>query len=98
MAEFTVDDVTYQMVSLDDIEQLTLGELEIIEEVGQTSLAEFAEGNIGSKAMIALVLVAMRRVDPAATVEMARKAKVGDLAKIGDDAVPPSAPAVVGLP
>lgn len=64
-------------ISLDE-DDLTLGELEILEEVvGQLDSENVSQ----AKMTVALTLVALRREDPSATVEDARAVKVSRLVR-----------------
>jgi hypothetical protein len=100
LAIFTVDGVTYPLVTQNE---LTFGELEVIEDVSGQSLRQI-EAEPSSKALMAFVLVSMRRVNPAASLDDVRKAGIAVLSDIeavvaepsGDDADPPSEPAPSG--
>lgn len=96
MPNFTVDGVEYPLVTQ---RELTFGELELIEEVAGQPLGEI-ESKPTTKALMAFVLVSMRRVNPDASLDDVRKAGVtvldGVAGEAEADADPPSAPATVG--
>lgn len=80
-----------------DLDSLTLGDLEAMEEALGTLPADFSEAGLKaagvgrSKMVVALALVALRRLDPAATLADARRLPVDALETKGDAAeVPPT--------
>lgn len=69
-----------------DLDRMTLGELEAIEEVaGTDAVVAMMAGRMTAKALIAVAYVVKRRDDPAFTLEDARALKVLAL-KQPDDA------------
>lgn len=69
-----------------DLDRMTLGELEAIEEVaGADAVVAMMAGRMTAKALIAVAYVVKRRDDPAFTLEDARALKVLAL-KQPDDA------------
>ncbi len=69
-----------------DLDRMTLGELELIEEVAGADAAQLMmSGRMTAKALIAVAYVVKRRDDPAFTLEDAKAMKVAAL-KQPDDA------------
>lgn len=102
MASFTVDGVEYELVSLDQMDDLMLDEVEILEEAG-ASLDDLTSGDVGVtiKLVKGLVLISMRRANPDATIRDAGRVKLSVLSALAEDvangdAVPPTAPASSG--
>ena len=63
-----------------DLDDLTLGELEEFEDITGQSFDQAQEGGFRSvKALIALVFLSRRKVDPAFTLDDARNTKVTSL-------------------
>ena len=97
MRSFTVDGVDYPLVTQ---KELTFGELELVEETAGQSLGEI-DKTPTTRALMAFVLVSMRRVNPAATLDDVRKAGITVLDAIAAedeaDADPPSVPATDGV-
>lgn len=60
-----------------DVNDLTLGEIEEMEQTAGVQLAEL--GNGSAKSTIALIWVSQRRADPSFTLEDARALKVTEL-------------------
>lgn len=60
-----------------NVEDLTLGEIEEMEQAAGLKLSEL--GNGSAKATIALIWISQRRLDPAFTLEDARALKVAEL-------------------
>ena len=107
VATFSVDGVEYELVSLDSIHDFTLGDLRVLEEEGGLKLSDLVDGDVGitTRLILALVLLSMRRVNPAASLADAEKVSIGvleslagdvatDEADVEADAVPPSTVAV----
>lgn len=79
MATFTVDGREYELVTLDQLADMELGDLEILEEVGGLDLSTLDDPDgipVTVKLVIALTYLSMRRSNPDATPELARQAKV----------------------
>ena len=108
MNEFTVNEKAYTLISLNDLSDLELGELEILEEIGGIDLDNLESVRITTKLMIALVWVSMLRTDPSAPLVDAKRVKLNVLntlaagmegATTGEDAAdPPTVPAANGVP
>jgi hypothetical protein len=77
-----------------DINDLDLGELEEFENIAGVPASSLANG-ISAKAMTALVYVSMKRTDPTATVEQARKVKLSAV-KFGGEPDPTESTASAG--
>ena len=106
MPSFVVDGQEYELVSFDQLDDMTLDEVEILEEAG-ASLDSLTAGDVGvtTKLVKGLVLISMRRVNPEATVQDAGRVKLSVLSVLAEsvanaegDAVPPTAPAGSGSP
>ncbi|MDP9388183.1 MAG: hypothetical protein M3Q48_09810 [Actinomycetota bacterium] len=67
-----------------DPDDLTLGEVEQLEELTGKPLGEMFNGAISAKAATALVYVIKRREDPAFTLDDARAFKIGGLNIAGE--------------
>ncbi len=71
------------------IEDMELGEIELIEEAIGLSISailrQFETQDYSAKVLIALVWLAIRRDDPAATMDTARKVKLVQIAAVDDD-------------
>jgi hypothetical protein len=88
VASFTVEDREYELITLDQLGDMELGDLEILEEVGGLDLGTLDDPDgvpVTVKLVIALTYVSMLRSNPDATPAMARRAKavgvVGSLAE-----------------
>jgi len=97
MPSFTIEGRDYELITLDQLPDMELGELEILEDVGGLDIAALDEGAaVTAKLVIALVFLSMRRANPDATVEDARRAKVSVVEALAaqianeDGAVPPT--------
>jgi hypothetical protein len=78
VATFTVEDREYELITLDQLADMELGELEILEEVGGLDLATLDDPDgvpVTVKLVIALTYLSMLRSNPDATPTMARRAK-----------------------
>ena len=67
-----------------DVNDLELGEVEFLEDESGLSLYELQDGNMTSKAVIAIVCLVKRREDPNYTMDDARKVKLSEL-EVGTD-------------
>jgi hypothetical protein len=78
VASFTVDGREYELITLDQLADMELGDLEILEEVGGLDLATLDDPDgvpVTIKLVVALTYVSMLKSNPDATLAMARKAK-----------------------
>ena len=104
MAGFTVDGVEYELLSFDNLDDFTLGDLRVLEEDGGLSLSALTAGEIQitARLVIALILLSMRRVNPAAVMSDAERVPMTVLEQLmaasaspaaveeAGDALPPS--------
>lgn len=72
-----------------DIDDLTIGELVLFEEVAEQTIAEIGEAP-SAKAIRALVLIELRRTDPDATVEQVDALKLDDIDITGGEELDPT--------
>lgn len=72
-----------------DIDDLTIGDLVLFEEVAGQTIAEIGKAP-SAKAIRALVLIELRRSDPAATVEQVDALKLDDIDITGGDELDPT--------
>ena len=73
-----------------DLDDLTFGEMELIEDKCGKTVAEVFSGSLSATAMRACAWVAMRRADPDATWESTADLSVGQFDLAGGDDVPPT--------
>lgn len=103
MPSFTIEGRKYELITLDNLSDMELGELEILEEVGGLNVGTISDGvDVTVKLVLALVYISMLRSNPDATVEQARRAKVSVLEalaeEVANDVVPPTVRAASGRP
>lgn len=106
MATFTVDGTEYELVTLDSLNDFTLGDLRVLEEEGGLSLSGLSNGGVEvtTKLLLALVLLSMRKKNPDASVVDAEKVPLSVLEGFGgvvanaavEDDGPPTQPAAAG--
>ncbi|HKE67385.1 MAG TPA: hypothetical protein VKB59_22490 [Micromonosporaceae bacterium] len=70
-----------------DLQDLTLGELDEIDEVLDRPLAELMGGKGQFRAMAAAAWIVKRRTDPAFTLEDARALRMGDMELVSGEAL-----------
>lgn len=72
-----------------DISDLTLGEVEEFEEITGLALSNFGEGKpFPAKALVALVFLTKRRIDPSFTIEDARLLRINELSYGAEEVAP----------
>jgi hypothetical protein len=97
-ATFTLGDVSYGLIGLDEIKDMTLGELEILETQGGLDLNQLDDVPVTVRLVVALVHVSMLRTNPDAEYADAKLVKVSVLEQLSevvanstsDDADPPT--------
>jgi hypothetical protein len=62
-----------------DLDDMELGESEFFEEVTGKRLDEMGDGELTTKAIIALVTISQRRTNPDYSLDDARKVKISEL-------------------
>lgn len=72
-----------------DIDSLTLGDIEDVEDAVGKPIAEVFD-HMSAKAITALVWVVRRREDPAFTLDNARALRMGDVEVVGGGELPPT--------
>lgn len=72
-----------------DVEDMTLGELEDLEECADVTIGDLQAGNLPMKAIRVLVWIVARRDDPAATVDDFRDVRLSQIVWAGDEGTDP---------
>lgn len=100
MPSFTIEGREYELLTLDDFDDLTLDEVTVLEETAGINMSDFASKDgvsVSAKLLTGLLLISMQRVNPAATKKQAGSIKVSVLntlmeavANSEDDADPPT--------
>jgi hypothetical protein len=87
MPSFTIEGREYELLTLDQLPDMELGDLEILEDAGGLNVGalEDPEGvPVTVKLVIALVYISMLKSNPSATLEQARRAKIGVLEALAE--------------
>jgi hypothetical protein len=104
MPSFTIEGRDYELITLDQLPDMELGDLEILTEFGKIDLEALDDIKITMPVVIALVLISMRRTNPDATIADARRGKISVLTVLAEQiansngAPPPTGRARSGRP
>lgn len=79
-----------------DVNDLTLGEVEVFEELSGQSIEDLMGGSITTKALLALITVTQRRENPDYSMDDARRVKISELEMRDVDPTEQAAPSQSG--